>query len=160
MADASQSNARCGDVVGLDGRTWQARRVRALVAMYTNALGGSPDALTAEAIQRAAELQVTAEWLRTRSLRGEQVHPGDLVKESPQSNDGFMLGNDEDQAAQDLSLAKKLVAVNADEIGGEVDVLSTEIKRRDGGGSLQILPARNAIGQHGKTALFIGFDEI
>jgi|tagenome__1003787_1003787.scaffolds.fasta_scaffold20989750_10 hypothetical protein len=80
MADAGQSNARSGDVVGLDGRTWQARRVRSLAAMYTAALGGSPDALTLEAVQRAAELQVTAEWLRTRSLKGEAVHPGDLIK--------------------------------------------------------------------------------
>src|SRR4051794_41572550 len=80
MADAGQSNARSGDVVGLDGRTWQARRVRSLAAMYTAALGGSPDALTLEAVQRAAELQVTAEWLRTRSLKGEAVHPRDLIK--------------------------------------------------------------------------------
>jgi hypothetical protein len=83
-----------------------------------------------------------------------------LIKESHQGNDGFILGNDEDQASQDLSLAKKLVAVNAEEIGGEVEVQATEIKRRDGQGALQILPARNAIGQHGKTAVFIGYDEI
>jgi|tagenome__1003787_1003787.scaffolds.fasta_scaffold20989750_11 hypothetical protein len=83
-----------------------------------------------------------------------------LVKESPQGNDGFILGNDEDQANQDLSLAKKLVLANADEIGGEVDILSTEIKRKDDRGSLKILPARNVTGQHGKTALFIGYDEI
>ncbi|WOH55046.1 hypothetical protein [Bradyrhizobium sp. BWC-3-1] len=83
-----------------------------------------------------------------------------LIKESPQGSDGFILGNDEDQANQDLSLAKKLVAVNAEEIGGEVEVLSTEIKRTDGRGSLKILPARNVSGQHGKTALFIGYDEI
>ncbi|WP_409188750.1 hypothetical protein [Bradyrhizobium sp. RDM4] len=83
-----------------------------------------------------------------------------LISESPAGTDGFILGNDEDQANQDLSLAKKLVIANAEEIGSEVDVLATEIKRRDGHGSLRILPARNVIGQHGKTATFIGFDEI
>lgn len=83
-----------------------------------------------------------------------------LIPESMQGNDCFILANDEDQAGDDLGLAKKLVEVNADEIGGEVLVQSTEILRRDGRGSLKILPARNAIGQHGKTAIFVGFDEI
>jgi hypothetical protein len=83
-----------------------------------------------------------------------------LVRDSYQGNDGFILGNDEQQADQDLSLAKKLILANEYEIGGEVEVLSTEIRRCDGRGSLQILPARNAVGQHGKTAGFIGFDEI
>ncbi|MDI2103934.1 hypothetical protein [Bradyrhizobium sp. Mp64] len=80
MADANQSGGRSGEVVGLDGRTWQARRIRSLASMYTAALGDSLDALTLEAVQRAAELQVTAEWLRTRSLRGEAVSANDLVK--------------------------------------------------------------------------------
>jgi hypothetical protein len=83
-----------------------------------------------------------------------------LIPDSPQGNDGYILGNDEDQAADDLSLAKKLVAANAAEIGGELEVIVSEIKRRDGRGSLKILPARNVVGQHGKTAIFIGFDEI
>jgi hypothetical protein len=83
-----------------------------------------------------------------------------LIPESHGGNDGFILGNDEDQADQDLSLAKKLITANAEEVGSEVDVFATEIRRRDGKGALQILPARNAIGQHGKTATFIGYDEI
>jgi phage terminase large subunit-like protein len=83
-----------------------------------------------------------------------------LIPETVQGNDGFILANDQDQAADDLSLAKKLVAANADQIGAEVELLSTEIKRRDGRGTLKILPAQNAVGQHGKTATFIGYDEI
>jgi hypothetical protein len=60
-----------------------------------------------------------------------------LIPESHGGNDGFILGNDEDQADQDLSLAKKLITANAEEIGSEVDVFATEIRRRDGKGALQ-----------------------
>ena len=35
-----------------------------------------------------------------------------------------------------------------------------EIVRRDGRGTLAILPARDVMGAHGKTYLFVGFDEI
>jgi hypothetical protein len=82
-----------------------------------------------------------------------------LVRESIQGNNGFILANDEDQAGDDLSLAKKLIAVNP-VLDAELEVLKKEVKRRDGRGSLKVLPARDAIGQHGKTALFIGYDEI
>jgi hypothetical protein len=83
-----------------------------------------------------------------------------LIWPSASGNDGFILANDEGQAGDDLALAKKLIAVNAQQIGDEVEVLAKSIRRRDGAGALQILPARDAIGLHGKTALFIGFDEI
>lgn len=83
-----------------------------------------------------------------------------LIWPSEHGNDGFILANDEDQAGDDLSLAKKLIAVNEAELGGEVDLLQKEIRRTDGAGSLRILPARDAVGSHGKTALFLGFDEI
>src|SRR4051812_27905589 len=52
-----------------------------------------------------------------------------LIKDSAQGSDGFILGNDEDQAAQDLSLAKKLITANDDEIGSEVEILKDEVKR-------------------------------
>jgi hypothetical protein len=74
-------------------------------------------------------------------------------------NDGFILANDEGQAADDLSLAKKLIAVNPP-LAHEVEVRAKEIGRLDGRGSMKILPARDAVGSHGKTYLFIGFDEI
>lgn len=82
-----------------------------------------------------------------------------VIRESSGGNDCYILANDEDQAGDDLELAKKLVAVNAD-LKAELQVLEKEIRRRDGAGALTILPARDAIGQHGKTALFVGFDEI
>jgi hypothetical protein len=78
---------------------------------------------------------------------------------SYQGNDAYILANDIGQAGDDLSLAKKLVAVNP-EIAAEVIVMDKEIRRRDGRGKMEILPSRDAVGQHGKTALFLGFDEI
>ena len=83
-----------------------------------------------------------------------------LIPESMQGNDAFILANDEKQAGDDLDLAKKLVLINEDELGNELTVLAKEIKRNDGRGALQILPARDAIGAHGKTGIFLGFDEI
>jgi hypothetical protein len=82
-----------------------------------------------------------------------------IARESAQGNDCWILANDEGQAADDLSLAKKIIAANPD-LKAEVQILAKEIRRRDGGGTMRILPAGNAVGQHGKTSLFVGFDEI
>lgn len=82
-----------------------------------------------------------------------------VVRELPQGNDCWVLANDEGQAGDDLSLAKKIIAVNPD-LKAEVQILAKEIRRRDGRGTMRILPAGNAVGQHGKTSLFVGFDEI
>ena len=81
------------------------------------------------------------------------------IRQSIQGNDCYIIANGLDQAADDLDLAKKLVAINPD-LSSELEVLQKEIRRRDGGGSLQILPAHDAISLHGKTGAFIGFDEI
>ena len=78
---------------------------------------------------------------------------------STAGNDCFLLANDEGQAGDDLKLAKKLIEVN-DVLASEVDVQAKEIVRRDGAGSLKILPAKDVAGSHGKTYLFVGFDEI
>jgi hypothetical protein len=78
---------------------------------------------------------------------------------SAAGNDCFILGNDEGQAADDLSLAKKLIACNPI-IAREVTVRAKEIVRNDGRGTMQILPAGDTVGSHGKTFLFIGYDEI
>src|SRR5947207_1034909 len=72
---------------------------------------------------------------------------------SANNNDSFILANDEEQAADDLSLAKKLVAINP-VLNREVDVRAKEIIRRDGRGTLKILPAKDVSGAHGKTYLF------
>ena len=77
----------------------------------------------------------------------------------PQGNDCFVLANDEEQAGNDLSIVKKLIARNPP-LTAAVKVYEKEIARRDDNGVLQILPARDAIGAHGKTFLFAGFDEI
>ena len=82
-----------------------------------------------------------------------------LIIESPQGNDCFLLANDADQAADDLTLAKKLIGVNPI-LEQEVLVKNRIIERRDGNGKLEILPYNDAIGAHGKTYLFVGYDEI
>jgi hypothetical protein len=82
-----------------------------------------------------------------------------LAWPSDQGNDCFILANDEGQAADDLSLLKKLIAANPI-LAAEVIVREKEIIRKDGKGVLRILPARDAVGAHGKTYIFLGFDEI
>jgi len=82
-----------------------------------------------------------------------------LAWPSPQGNDAYLIANDEGQAADDLVIVKKLIACNP-VMADAVKVREKEIERRDGKGVLQILPARDAVGAHGKTYLFAGFDEI
>ena len=82
-----------------------------------------------------------------------------LAWESPQGNDCFLLANDEGQAGDDLKLLKKVIAVNP-LLDRDVIVKQKEIERVDAKGTLKILPAQDAIGAHGKTYLFVGFDEI
>jgi phage terminase large subunit-like protein len=72
---------------------------------------------------------------------------------------GYILANDEDQAGDDLDLAKKLVACNAD-LAAELVPFRKEIRRRDDRAALKILPSKDVVGLHGKTAMFTGFDEI
>lgn len=79
--------------------------------------------------------------------------------ESSQGNDCFLLANDEGQAGDDLRLAKKLIAANP-LLSREVSVKQKEIERLDGKGSMLILPAKDVAGAHGKTYLFIAYDEI
>ena len=78
---------------------------------------------------------------------------------SDKGNDCFVLANDEAQAADDLALAKKLIRANP-LLEAEVIIREKELVRRDGEGVLRILPARDAVGAHGKTYIFLGFDEI
>ncbi len=82
-----------------------------------------------------------------------------LVWPSDYGNDCFLLANDEGQAADDLKLAKKLIAANPI-LRREVVVKQKEIERKDGKGTLMILPAKDVVGSHGKTYLLIAFDEI
>jgi hypothetical protein len=82
-----------------------------------------------------------------------------VIRRSIYGNDGFVLANDQDQAADDLSLARKLVECNPD-LAAEIEPLAKELRLRDGSGSLKILPAKDVAGAHGKSAGFVGFDEI
>lgn len=82
-----------------------------------------------------------------------------LFREDARGSDALIIANDEDQAGQDLDLCKKLIAANPD-LDEELTCLSDEIRRKDGKGTMRVLPANNVVGQHGKTAAFLGFDEI
>ena len=55
--------------------------------------------------------------------------------------------------------ARELIAINPD-LSAEIEPLAKELKLRDGSASLRILPANDTLGAHGKSAAFIGFDEI
>jgi hypothetical protein len=80
-------------------------------------------------------------------------------RRSVQGNDALILASDEDQAGDDLSLARKLVKVNP-ELHAEFEILAKELRLRDGSGSIRILPAKDVAGMHGKQAGLIGYDEI
>ena len=82
-----------------------------------------------------------------------------LAWPSAAGNDAYILANDEGQAADDLALVKKLFEANPT-LARRVNVLTKEITRKDGKGALRILPARDIAGAHGKTFIFLGFDEI
>jgi hypothetical protein len=82
-----------------------------------------------------------------------------VANDAPGGNQCYLLANDEGQAGDDLSLAKKLVAANK-RLGKLLLVQKRVIRRRDDCGFLEILPAQDVVGQHGKTARFIGWDEI
>jgi hypothetical protein len=82
-----------------------------------------------------------------------------VIRRSMQGSDGYILANDQDQAADDLTLAKKLVACNS-VLAAEIEPLAKELRLRDGSASLKILPAKDIAGAHGKSAAFTAFDEI
>lgn len=82
-----------------------------------------------------------------------------VARDSPQGSGGFLLANDQDQAGDDLDLAVKLVRANP-ELDDALEIRAKELRRKDGRGQLVILPARDVRGAHGKTAAFLGFDEI
>ena len=93
-----------------------------------------------------------------------------LCWESVGGNQCYLLANDLDQADDDLSLAKKLIESRDPRtlwlkplnplLQDELAIKQRVIERRDGKGFLEILPAGDVIGSHGKTYLFAGFDEI
>lgn len=83
-----------------------------------------------------------------------------LLDDSPGGNQVYLLANDEDQADDDLDLAKKLLKVNPQTLGPFLTPRRRTIERTDGEGFLEILPAGDAIGAHGITYRFCGWDEL
>lgn len=81
-----------------------------------------------------------------------------LAVESALGNQVYILANDQAQANDDLIIAKKIIDANPI-LQREVVIQKNIILRKDDKGFLEILPALNAIGQHGKTFLFCGYDE-
>lgn len=82
-----------------------------------------------------------------------------FTREQPQGADGCIVANDQDQAHDNLSLAKKIVMCNPI-LANEVTIKATEIERNDGRGSLIIIPAKDIAGAHGKSFAYVGYDEI
>ena len=82
-----------------------------------------------------------------------------LTCDDAQGTGGYLLANDEGQASDDLDLASKLVRANPP-LDAELALRSKSVERRDGRGELAVLPARDVLGLHGKTAAFIGYDEV
>jgi hypothetical protein len=82
-----------------------------------------------------------------------------LLADSPGGNQVYIVANDLDQAGDDLELARLLLRKNPALEALLVERKNT-IERRDGKGVLEVLPAQDAIGAHGKTYRFLGVDEI
>ncbi len=74
-------------------------------------------------------------------------------------NQCYLLAYDEDQAGDDLELAKKLIAANP-ALREACTITKNRVDRKDRRGFLEILPAKDVAGSHGKTYCFCGFDEI
>jgi len=74
-------------------------------------------------------------------------------------NQVYIVASDLGQANDDLDLCKKIVRCNPI-LAEEVVIKSNVIERKDGHGFIEILPARDAQGLHGKTYLFLVVDEL
>src|SRR5262245_61632745 len=72
-----------------------------------------------------------------------------VANDAPGGNQCYLLANDEGQAGDDLSLAKKLIAATP-LLGERLVVRQKLIERADARGFLMILPAQNEAGTHGK----------
>ncbi len=82
-----------------------------------------------------------------------------LANDSPGGNQVYLLANDEEQAGEDLGLAKKLIDANP-LLAERLIVKQKVIERLDGWGHMMILPAGDVVGSHGKTYRLAAYDEI
>jgi len=74
-------------------------------------------------------------------------------------NQVYFVASDLGQANDDLDLCKTLIRRNP-LLGAELTIKSNIIERKDGRGFIEILPAKDAAGLHGKTYLFLVVDEL
>lgn len=74
-------------------------------------------------------------------------------------NQVFFVASDMGQANDDLDLCKKLIRCNP-LLQAELTLRSNVIERNDGKGFIEILPAGDAAGLHGKTYLLLVVDEL
>ena len=82
-----------------------------------------------------------------------------VVTESPGGSQVYSVSNDLGQSRDALDLVKKLIKANPFLLDW-VKVKRDIIERKDGEGFLEILPAQDAIGAHGKTYRLLVVDEI
>jgi hypothetical protein len=82
-----------------------------------------------------------------------------LAWKTPYGNDCIIVSFDVEQASEVLDLAKKLVRINP-ELRQRLVIKKNEILRRDGKGFLRIVSGRDTSGQHGKSFLFLGVNEL
>src|SRR5215831_14495787 len=74
-------------------------------------------------------------------------------------NQVYFVASDLGQANDDLDLCKKLIAGNP-VLAHELELYRNVVHRKDGRGFVDILPAGDAPGLHGKTYLFLVVDEL
>ena len=79
--------------------------------------------------------------------------------EGGRGNQVYIVASDLGQAGDDLELTKLLVRRNP-MLDAELTIKSNLIERKDGLGFIEILPAGDALGLHGKTYLFLVVDEL
>jgi hypothetical protein len=77
----------------------------------------------------------------------------------PAGSQVYVLANDKDQARDDLVRLEKIVRANP-LLGERLTIRKNVIERKDGGGFVEVLPAQDVTGQHGKTFQLVVFDEI
>lgn len=79
--------------------------------------------------------------------------------EGGRGNQVYFVASDLGQANDDLELCKLIVRRNP-VLDEELTIKSNLIERKDGEGFIEILPAGDALGLHGKTYLFLVVDEL
>ena len=83
-----------------------------------------------------------------------------LLTDAPAGNQVYIVTNDLDQASDNLSLGKRLQKANPVLEEWLAPAKKNIIERKDGNGFIEILPAQDAIGSHGKTYRLLAVDEV